>query len=134
MCSPSAMGSKQANATTWARCRGGNLLRPSRAGVVQQEFLQPALRVAAADAPDGGATTLQPNGNILDTLPGRDGQHNASVLDLEPGQAPAAGDGFQNGVVRSGDRYDGGFAAAHGRPSEVQQGALPAYTCRQFVS
>src|SRR5688500_3928963 len=115
MCNPSAMGSRQANATIWARCRGGNLLRPSLAGVVQQEFLQPALLVAAADAPDGGATTLQPTGHILDTLPSRDGQYDAGVLDLEPGQAPAAGDGFQNGAVRSGDRYDGGFAAAQGR-------------------
>ena len=128
------MGSRQANSTIWARCRGGNLLRSSLAGVVQQEFGQSALRVAAADTPDGGATTLQPTGNLLDPLPGRDGQHNASVLDLEPGQASAAGDGFQNGAVRSGDGDNGGFATAHGRTSEVQQGALPAYTRRQFVS
>src|SRR5438094_10494405 len=125
MCNPSALGSRQANSTIGARCRGGNLLRSSLAGVVPQEFGQSTLRVAAADAPDGGPATLQPPGNLLDTLPGRDGQHDASVLDLEPGQASAAGDSFQNGAVRRGDGDNGGFAAAQGRTSEVQQGTLP---------
>ena len=32
------MGSRQANSTIWARCRGGNLLRSSLAGVVQQGY------------------------------------------------------------------------------------------------
>src|SRR5690348_15238010 len=100
MCSPSATGSRQASSTTWARCRGGNLLRPPLAGVVQQEFLQPALLVAAADAPDGGAVALQPGGDIADALSGGDGQDDSGVLHLEPGQAAAVGHGLQDGDIR----------------------------------
>src|SRR6476469_2866257 len=37
MCSPSAIGSRQASSTIWARWRGGNLQRMPQVGFVQQE-------------------------------------------------------------------------------------------------
>src|SRR5215831_5562405 len=76
-CSPSATGSRQASSTIRARCRGGNLLRPPQAGVVQQEFAQPAPLVAPADAPDGGPIALQSGRDLVDPLPARDGQDDA---------------------------------------------------------
>jgi hypothetical protein len=85
MCSPSATGSRQASSTIWARCGGGNLLRPPLAGFVQQELAEPAPLVAAADAPDGGAVALQPGGDIAGALAGGDGQDDSGVLHLEPG-------------------------------------------------
>src|SRR5438874_11601604 len=83
MCKPSAIGSRQASSTIWARWRGGNLLRTSRAGFVQQEFLQAALLVTAADAPDSGSITLQAQGHGLDGFPRGDGEHDAGVLNLK---------------------------------------------------
>jgi hypothetical protein len=59
MCSPLAIGSRQASPTIWARCRGGNLLGPPWAGVVQQESGKAALLVASADPPDGGGIAFQ---------------------------------------------------------------------------
>jgi hypothetical protein len=96
-----------------ARCRGGNLLRAAGAVAVQQEPRQPALLVAAADAPDGGAVALQPGGDVADALAGGDGQGDAGVLHLEPGQAAAAGDGPQDGGVRCQDGQRERSSAAH---------------------
>src|SRR5581483_9445808 len=106
MCSPSATGSRQASSTTWARCRGGNLLWPPQAGVVQQEFAQPAPLVAPADAPDGGPIAFQSGRDLVDPFPARDGQDDAGVLHLEPTQATAASDGFQDRQIcpRDGQR------------------------------
>src|SRR5262245_3503549 len=95
MCRPSAIGSRQASSTIWARCRGGNLLGTADPRSVQQEFFQPALLVAAADPPDGGPITLQPGSNVLDLLPRGDGQHDPGMLHLEPGQAATVGHGAQ---------------------------------------
>src|SRR5579864_4749281 len=103
MCSPSATGSRQASSTIWARCRGGNLLRPPQAGVVQQELLQPTLLVAPAEAPDGGPITLQPGGDLADALAGGHGEDDAGMLHLEPCQAATAGNGVQDGGVRCRD-------------------------------
>src|ERR1700682_2372657 len=116
ICSPSARGSRQASSTIWARWRGGNLLRAPHAGVVQQELLQPALLVAPADAPDGGAIALLPGCDIVDTPSGGDGQDDAGMLHLEPPQAATAGNGLQNRGVR---RRDGQRA----RPSATHEGA-----------
>ena len=85
ICKPSAMGSRQASATSWALWRGGNPLRVSQAGVVQQEFLQAALLVAAADPPDRGPVTPQAVGYGVDRLPCGNGQDNAGRLDLKEG-------------------------------------------------
>ena len=68
-------------------------MRPPHARVVQQELAQPALLVAPADAPDGGPMALQTRCNIVDRLAACDGQDDAGMLDLEPGQATAAGHG-----------------------------------------
>ena len=91
MCSPSAIGSRQASSTIWARWRGENLLGTPDPGTVQQEFVQAAVLVAAADPPDGGPVTRQPRGDRLDRFAGGDGQHDPGMLHLEPGQAAAAG-------------------------------------------
>src|SRR5262245_33371135 len=113
MCSPSATGSRQASSTIWARCRGGNLLRAPHAGVVQQEFGQPAALVAPADAPDGGPIALQTGRDSVDSFPAGDGQDDAGMLHLEPTQAAAAGDGLQDRQVRRRDGQPGGSSAAH---------------------
>lgn len=59
MCNPLATGSRHANATIWARWRGGNLLGVSRARIIGQDVPQPTFAVAPADAPDGGPIALQ---------------------------------------------------------------------------
>src|SRR5439155_12519623 len=94
-CSPSAIGSRQASATIWARSRGGNLLRASQARVIRQEPGQAALLVAAADAPDRGPVALQAGGDGPDRFAHGDGQEDAGVLDLEPSEVPAPSHGLQ---------------------------------------
>src|SRR5829696_3565261 len=96
MCRSRATGSRQASSTIWARWRGGNLLRAAQARLVQQEGLQPALLVAAADTPDGGPVTLQPGGDRLDGFTRGDGQHDAGTLDLEERQVAAVCHASQN--------------------------------------
>ena len=103
MCSPSAIGSRQASSTIWARCRGGNLLGTPDARVVQQEVFQPALLVTATDPPDGGPVALHPRGDRLDRFPGGDGQHDPGMLDLEPGQAATVGHALQDRGIRVGN-------------------------------
>src|SRR5262245_3934409 len=123
MCRPWAIGSRQASSTIWARWRGGNLLRTSQAGFVQQEFRQAALLVAAADPPDGGAVTLQARGHRLDRLPRRHGEHNAGVLNLVEGQVAAACHGLQDRSIRGGDGQGARRSATHGNTSAVRAGA-----------
>ena len=93
-------------------------MRPSHAGVVQQELLQPALLVAPADAPDGGPVAFQPRCDIVDGLAPGDGQDDAGMLDLEPGQATAVGDGLQDRPVRRRDSQRGSLSATHGGASK----------------
>src|SRR5207244_2396016 len=95
-CSPRASGSRQASATTCARCRGGNLLGPAGPGEVRQEGLQPAALVAAADPPDRGRVTPQAAGHRAGRLTAGDRQDDAGVLDLAPGQAATASDPLQD--------------------------------------
>ena len=114
MCKPSAIGSRQASSTIWARWRGGNLLRTSQAGLVQQEFLQAALLVTAADAPDSGPVTLQARGHRLDGLSGGNGEHDAGVLNLKEGQAAAACHGAQDRGLSGGDGQGTRLSATHG--------------------
>src|SRR5690242_9488257 len=125
-CSPSATGSRQANSTIWARCRGGNLLGAPRAGVVQQELLQPAALVAPAGAPHGGPVAPQPGGDVADALAGGEGQDDAGMLHLEPGQPAAAGNGLQDGGIRRRDGQRARSSAAHeGASEEGQSSAYP---------
>jgi hypothetical protein len=129
-CSPSAIGSRQASSTIWARCRGGNLLGSPQAGFVQQEAAQPVLLVAAADPPDRGPVAFQVGSDRLDRLAASDGQDDPGVLDLEPGEAPAAGHGLQDREVGIGDRHTMRFSATHGRPSPTGGCSIPKHTSR----
>ena len=79
-----------------ARCRGGKLLGTTGAGFVQQERLQAALLVAAADSPDRGRIALQAAGDGPDGFTSGYGQDDAGMLNLEPGQAPGSGNGLQD--------------------------------------
>src|SRR5262249_51131059 len=99
MCSPSAIGSRQASSTIWARCRGGNLLRAAQARLVQQEGLQPTPLITAAESPDSGPVALQPSGDRPDRLPGSDGENDTGMLDLVEGQPSALGHPLQDGPV-----------------------------------
>src|SRR5947209_7172719 len=69
--------------------------------------------VAAADTPDGGAVAFQAGGHVLGALPGSDGQHDARMFDLEPGEAPAPGSCLQNGPISAGKGQGAGFSATH---------------------
>jgi hypothetical protein len=120
MCSPSAIGSRQASSTIWARWRGGNLLGTPDAGVVQQEVFQPALLVAATDPPDGGPVTLQARGDNLDRFAGGDGQHDPGMLDLKPGQAATPGYALQDGGIGSSDGQGARSASTHRATSDVR--------------
>src|SRR5687768_12389188 len=120
MCSPSATGSRQANSTIWARCRGGNLLGTAEAGVVHQEFLQPALLVAATDPPDRGRVTFQAGGDRLDRFAGGNGQDDASVLDLIPTEPAMAGHRLQDGEISCRHGQGARFASTHGTASKVR--------------
>src|SRR5437660_3516340 len=119
MCNPLATGSRQASSTIWARWRGGNLLGTSRAGLVQQELAQPTLLVASADAPDGGPIALQPGGEIADPLPGGDGQDDAGMLHLAPGQATTVGDGLQDRGICCRDGQRARSSTTHEEVSEM---------------
>ena len=81
--------------------QGGKSPAGAPGGARPAGVLPAALLVAAADPPDGGAVALQAGGDRLDRLAGGDGQDDAGVLDLEPGQAAAAGDRLQD---RAGQR------------------------------
>src|SRR5204863_9307100 len=81
--SPSATGSRQANSTNWARCKGGKLLGTSQARVIEQESAQPTPLIATADAPDGCRVTFQPAGKGGDGFSQGNAQHDAGMLDLE---------------------------------------------------
>jgi hypothetical protein len=128
MCSPSVMGSRQASSTIWARCRGGNLLGATQARLVQQEGLQPALLVAAADAPDGGRVTLQASGDRPDGLPGGHSQDDTGMLDLEPGQSPGSGNALQDGEVRGSDTQGARFPTTHRSTSSTKAGLYLQHT------
>jgi hypothetical protein len=135
MCSPSAIGSRQASSMIRARWRGGNLLRPPDARFVQQEWFQPALLVAAADAPDHGPVTLQPRGDGLNRLFRGDGQHDPGMLHLEPGQAATAGHGLEDGSIRSSNGQGARLASTHGTTSEARaEGYLQHTPWPEFVA
>src|SRR4051812_23973048 len=86
MCRPLAIGSRQANSTTWARCRGGNPGRSTGPLGGMQEVGQARDLVATADPPDGRGIALSAEGQRSDRLPRGDGQEDLSPLDLIPGE------------------------------------------------
>ncbi len=113
MCNPLATGSRQASSTTWARWRGGNLQRMSRAWVVLQELFQATVLVASADAPDGGSIAPQAVGEIAHALAGGNSQDDPGVLHLEPRQAAVLGDELQDGPIGCRDGQRAGSSTTH---------------------
>src|SRR6266545_2337808 len=103
MCNPLAIGSKQANSTIWARCRGGKPLRSSRALGIAKYSSESVLLIAATDAPDGGLVTLHLHGDGLNPMTSPERQKNAGMLDLEPRLRPAMGDVLQDSDVGCSD-------------------------------
>jgi len=66
---------------------------------------------------------------------GGDGEGDAGVLDLEPGQASAVGHGLQDGEVGGGERQGTRFAAAHGGASDAEGRLYSQHTRRpEFVA
>src|SRR5262245_32726075 len=128
MCSPSVIGSRQASCTIRARARGGNLLRAAQAGLVQQEGLQPALLVAAADTPDGGRVALQACGYGPDGLAGGHVQDDAGVLDLEPGQPPGSGNPLQHREIRVSNLQGAWLPTTHRSTSSAKAGLYLHHT------
>jgi hypothetical protein len=122
----------------WARCRGGKLLGTTGAGFVQQERLQAALLVAAADSPDRGRVALQAAGDGPDGFTGGYGQDDAGMLNLEPGQAPGSGNGSQDRQVSSSDGQGARFPTTHGRFPDAETGlglqsTAPANSLHDFM-
>ena len=87
-----AIGSKHANATIWARWRGGKPLRSARALRFLKYRRDAVLFIAATDSPDGCRIALHLDGHGLDPLPSPNGQEDAGVLDLEPRLRATSGD------------------------------------------
>src|SRR5262249_4201561 len=129
-CSPLATGSRQARATSWALCRGGNLQGPPRPGVVQQELGEAAQLVASAGPPDGGAVAAEIGGEPTDRFAGGDGQDDAGVLDLEPTEASVARHGPQHRDVGVGQLQRARLASTHGAASRARPRAYPHRTRR----
>jgi hypothetical protein len=119
------MGSRQASATIWARCRGGNLLGTPLARIVYQEPLQAALLVAAANAPDGGPIALQPGCDIADALASSNCQDDPGMLHLEPSQVATAGNGLKDGGIRWLDGQRARLSTTHMEASK--KGLSSAY-------
>jgi hypothetical protein len=66
---------------------------------------------------------------------GGNGEDDAGVLDLEPGQAPAVGHGLQDGEVGVGDGQWTRFAATHGIASGAERRLYSQHTRRpKFVA
>src|SRR5262249_1021518 len=117
MCNPSAIGSRQASSTIWARCRGGKLLRTTRSGFVGQQGRQSPLFIAPTNAPGRCLITLHPEGHGLDALSGRNRQDEARMLDLKARQGTAVGDALEVGGILRSDDEGTRFPTAHGKLS-----------------
>src|SRR5947208_830259 len=92
MCSPLAIGSRQARATIWARCRGGNPLGAAGPDRRCEQSGQPLPLVAPAGPPDGGLVALDLRGDGAVMQPLGVGQDDAGTAHLEPGQGITPGD------------------------------------------
>jgi hypothetical protein len=128
MWSPSAIGSRQASSTSWARWRGGNLLGTPDPGAVQQEVFQAALLITATNPPDRGPVTLPPSGDRLDWFTASDRQHDPGMLDLEPGQAATVDHRLQDGGIRISNGQEARFASPQGATSDARAEGYPQHT------
>jgi hypothetical protein len=61
---------------------------------------------------------FQTSCDIVDGLAAGDGQDDAGMLDLEPGEATAAGHGLQDRPIRRRDGQRDSLSATHGGASE----------------
>ena len=114
---------------------GGKSPADAPGGVRPAGACPAALLVAATDAPDGGPITLEPGGHGVDGFPGGDGQHDAGMLDLEPGQVPAASHGLEDREISGSDGQGARFSATHGRTSDAGAGSNLQHTSRpEFVA
>ncbi len=93
-----------------------------QAGFVQQEVLPAALLVAATDPPDGGRIAFHAGGHRVDRFASGDGQHDAGMLDLEPGEVPGSGNRLEDRKIRSSDDQGARFPATHGDTSDAGAG------------
>ena len=99
MCKPCAMGSMQASSTSWARCRGGNVLRSSRARLILQQLFQTAGFVTATGSPDRGRITAHQGRQACDRCPFGNRQHDARSVYCERRQLASVSDALQNRKV-----------------------------------
>src|ERR671918_953144 len=104
MCSPWAIGSRHANCTIWARCRGENLDRMPRARPLGKAPLQPRLFIAPTQPPNRGWITLHRKGHGLNACAFGDGQHRPCSLDLKPRQSATACNLFEDRLIASGQQ------------------------------
>ena len=75
------------------------------------------------------------SGQGVNRFPRGDGQDDAGVLDLEPGQASAVGHGVQEGKVGVRDGQRTGFATTHGIASASEVRRYSQHTRRpEFVA
>src|SRR5271168_3296950 len=86
MCSPRANGSKQANATIWARWRGGNrgVSPRSLAASIGEQPRHAVASITLAGPPDRGLFALHLGSDGLGPLASRDRQDDPRPLHLEP--------------------------------------------------
>ena len=92
---------------------------PQAGGIQRSPSSRPV--VAATDTPDGGPVTLQPGGDRRTGSAGGDGQNDAGMLDLEPGQVPAASDGLQDGRSSAAMVRGRGLRPRMGQPPMPEQ-------------
>ena len=84
--------------------------------------------VATTDPPDSGRVAFQAAGDVLDRFAGGDSQDDPGLLDLEPGQPPAAGDGLKDREICRGEGQGTRLSATHGATSATQVGLLLQHT------
>jgi hypothetical protein len=114
MCKPLAIGSRQANRTSRARCRGGNPgWSPGPLGWCQK-IGQARILVATADPPDGRRIALGPDGQLLDRLARGNREENLSPLDLVPGQGAASRDLLEEREIVGNDLQGTRSSTTHG--------------------
>jgi len=71
----------------------------------------------------------------VDQFAGGDGQDDAGMLDLEPGQVPAPSDGLEDWKIIGSDGQGTRLSAAHGTTSDAGAGSVLQHTSRpQFVA
>src|SRR4051794_25397058 len=126
MCSPWAIGSKQASSTIWARCRGGNPGRTARSRGVVQQPVEPALAGASAGAADGLDIALHLEGHDAGALPLGGRQDRPRPADLIPRQRLATRDLLRRDSIMGGDRQGRRSSTTHRTASDAGRNEPPS--------